>query len=231
MSLAEGHVRSSVSYLFHPYLGGGTGLALVLSQIFKFLSNLPTSLPANHQSWATVIKRECINASCQVPHILSSLQSSQNGASWSQIASFSSLAWSPSVISPWLSGSNLTLCHALQVCSRIWPPPTFPPLLLKAAEDVSAPLSSRLLLLAGLGTTFFHLPGHFFQCLEPFSFQLKFHFLGEAFPSFSYEFLTHNLLTCWLSHPNTSQALSLPFKFHEEGTHPHSSLCPFPLWS
>lgn len=67
MSLAEGHVRSSVSHLSHPYLGGGTGLALGLSQIFKFLSNLPTSLPANPQSWARVIKRECIKAS---PHSL-----------------------------------------------------------------------------------------------------------------------------------------------------------------
>lgn len=59
-------------YLSHPYLGGDAGLALVLSQTFKFLSNLPTSLTLIHASLAMLLKRGCINASCQHPHIPSS---------------------------------------------------------------------------------------------------------------------------------------------------------------
>lgn len=48
--LAEEQVEGQGFYLSHPYLDGGVGLALVLSLLFTFLSNLPISLPPNHRS-------------------------------------------------------------------------------------------------------------------------------------------------------------------------------------
>lgn len=181
----------------HPCLGGGAGLALALSQSFKFLSSLPTSLSLNSPRLAILLPAP--------PHSLF-LQSGHHLFPDVKLHHFAALLETPQWFPIILRITHLW--PGLHAYIRIWPPSSFPPIVLtRGGSGEGVPQ-----LLSAPGFFSFHIsePSGTFSNManaECFSFQLKLHFLRKSFlpplPSL-WQVRTH-----WVPDPHTSKALAV----------------------